>query len=163
MHDSGPQRRAESSLFGDRLFRIDASKGPPATLAQTTALKRARCAPSTRHLAQRRTPLNPYTRRAPPGERKKNFMPKSSPPDLGVFLRAVHLGLAIMLGLASLPFFAAAVYGWWTADQFSGFANYEQLMMTTARDALTKGAICAAGAIWLLVLWRSQHNARRRG
>jgi hypothetical protein len=107
--------------------------------------------------------LTPYTRRAPPGERKKNFMTKSSPPDLGVFLRAVHLGLAIMLGLASLPFFAAAVYGWWTADQFSGFANYEQLMMTTARDALIKGAICAAGALWLLVLWRSQHNARRRG
>lgn len=107
--------------------------------------------------------LTPYTRRAPPGELKKNFMPKSSPPDLGVFLRAVHLGLAIMLGLASLPFFAAAVYGWWTADQFSGFANYEQLMLATARDALIKGAICAAGAIWLLVLWRSQHNARRRG
>lgn len=91
------------------------------------------------------------------------FMLKPSPPDLGVFLRAVHLGLAIMLGLASLPFFAAAVYGWWTADQFSGFANYEQLMLATARDALLKGAGCAAGAIWLLVLWRSQHNARRRG
>ena len=79
-------------------------------------------------------------------------------PDFKAFLRAVHLGLALMLLIASLPFFAAAFYGWWTADQFSGFANYEGMMLTTARDALIKGALCAGGAVWLIVLWRQQYR-----
>ena len=82
----------------------------------------------------------------------------ASPPDFKAFLRAVHLGLSIMLFLASLPFFAAAAYGWLTADQFSGFANYEEQMMATARDALWKGAGMAGGAIWMLVLWRQQYR-----
>lgn len=82
-------------------------------------------------------------------------------PDLKPVVRAVHLGLAIMLFIASLPFFAAAAYGWWTASQFSGFANYEDLMIATARDALWKGAACAGGALWLLVLWRQQHRASK--
>ena len=76
-------------------------------------------------------------------------------------VRAVHLGLAIMLFIASLPFFAAAAYGWLTASQFSGFANYEDLMIATARDAVWKGAACAGGAVWLLVLWRQQHRASK--
>lgn len=80
----------------------------------------------------------------------------ASPPDFKAFLRAVHLGLGIMLLIASLPFFAAAAYGWLTADQFSGFANYEELMMATAREALWKGAGMAGGAVWMLVLWRQQ-------
>jgi hypothetical protein len=79
-------------------------------------------------------------------------------PDFKAFLRAVHLGLALMLLIASLPFFAAAFYGWSTADQFSGFANYEEMMLTTARDALIKGALCAGGAVWLIVLWRQQYR-----
>jgi hypothetical protein len=79
-------------------------------------------------------------------------------PDFKAFLRAVHLGLALMLLIASLPFFAAAFYGWWTADQFSGFANYEEMMLTTARYALIKGSLCAGGAVWLIVLWRQQYR-----
>jgi hypothetical protein len=81
-----------------------------------------------------------------------------APPDFKAFLRAVHLGLALMLLVASLPFFGAAFYGWVTADQFSGFANYEDMMLTTARDALIKGAACAGGAVWMLVLWRQQYK-----
>ena len=87
-------------------------------------------------------------------------MKQAQGPDLQQWVRAVHLGLAILLGLVSLPFFGFAVYGWMTADQFSGFANYREVMLDTAQNAFVKGLVCAGAGVWLLVLWRSMHRKK---
>ena len=81
-------------------------------------------------------------------------------PDLQQWVRVVHLGLAILLGLVSLPFFGFALYGWLTADQFSGFANYREVMLDTAQSAFIKGLVCAGAGGWLLLLWRSMHRKK---